>query len=190
MKRKLISVIFVLSLVLCGCGSGAKSTDWAGDWTVIAPFLASGGAEGYTFGESADTLGLGGVYYATWTSGDMRDFTNAGGESTVIFNSQIYVVAQEGRTEADAQQNLAAWTAREQQNYSCGETCEVSINGQTYTILPMMAGREGNPYPFGCAAFTRIGTNAVCVELVCSDTFTGNPQAVLEEFLNGLHYSE
>ena len=190
MKRKLIPLIIALSLVLCGCGIGAKTTDWAGDWTVIAPFLAAEGTEEFTFGESADTLGLGGVYYATWTSGGKRDFTNAEGEATVIFNSQIYVVAQEGRTEADAQQNLAAWMAREQQNYSCGETYAVTVNGQTYTLLPMLEGKEGNPYPFGCAAFTRFGTNAVCVELVCSDTFTGTPQAVLEEFLNGLHYSE
>jgi hypothetical protein len=80
MKRKLISLIIVISLMLCGCGS-AKSPDWAEDMTLIAPFLASEGTEDFTFGESADTLGLGGVYYATWTNGDKRDFTNAAGES-------------------------------------------------------------------------------------------------------------
>jgi len=190
MKRKLIPLIFVLSLVFCGCGSSAKHPDWAGDWTVIAPFLASEGMEDFTFGESADTLGLGGVYYATWTNGDKRDFINAEGESTVIFNSQIYVVAEECRTEADAEQSLTAWMAREGQNYSCGETYELTVEGQTYTILPMLEGKAGNPYPFGCAAFTRFGTNAVCVELVCSDTFTGGPGYVLEMFLYSLHYHE
>ena len=190
MKRKLIPLILALSLLLCGCAGRTGSADWAGDWTVIAPFLASEGTEGFLFGESADTLGLGGVYYATWSNGDKRDFTNAEGESTVFFNAQIYVVAQEGRTEADAEQNIAAWIAREQQNYSCGEPYEVTCNGQTYTVLFMSEGKEGNPYPFGCAAFTRFGTNAVCVELVCSDTFTGGPDYVLEAFLNGLHYHE
>ena len=189
MKRKVLALICALSLVLAGCGS-AKSPDWAGDWTVIAPFLASEGTEDFTFGESADTLGLGGVYYATWTNGDKRDFTNSKGESTLIFNSQIYVVAEECRTEADAEQSLTAWMARERQNYSCGETYEVTVGGQTYTILPMLEGKESNPYPFGCAAFTRFGTNAVCVELVCSDTFTGGPGYVLEMFLHSLHYHE
>lgn len=190
MKRKLIPLILILSLLLCGCGSGVKNADWAGSRKVIAPFLSSEGTEDFTFGESADTLGLGGVYYATWTNGEQRDFTNADGESTVIFNAQIYVVAEECRTEADAEQSLTVWMAREQQNYSCGETYEVTVNGQTYTLLPMTEGREGNPYPFGCAAFTRFGTNAVCVELVCSDTFAGSPGNVLEAFLNGLYYHE
>ena len=189
MKRKVFALIFALSLVLTGCG-GAKSPAWADGMTVIAPFLASEGTEDFTFGESADTLGLGGVYYATWTNGDQRDFTNAAGESTVIFNSQIYVVAEECRTEADAEQSLTAWMAREGQNYSCGETYELTVEGQTYTILPMLEGKAGNPYPFGCAAFTRFGTNAVCVELVCSDTFTAEPQSVLEQFLNSLHFAE
>lgn len=190
MKLKVFTLILTLSLLLAGCGGEKNQADWDESWTVIAPFLASEGTEDFTFGESADTLGLGGVYYATWTNGDKRDFTNTEGESTVIFNSQIYVVAQEGRTEADAEQSLATWMARERQNYSCGETYKVTVGGQTYTILPMMEGKEGNPYPFGCAAFTCFGTNAVCVELVCSDTFTGDPGYVLEEFLNGLHYHE
>ena len=100
------------------------------------------------------------------------------------------MVAEECRTEADAEQSLTAWMAREGQNYSCGETYELTVEGQTYTILPMLEGKAGNPYPFGCAAFTRFGTNAVCVELVCSDTFTGGPGYVLEMYLQSLHYHE
>lgn len=190
MKRKVCILILTLCLVLAGCGGKTLPADWDKSWTVIAPFLAAEPMEGFAFGESADTLGLGGVYYAAWTNGEARSFTNSQGEETVVFNSQIYVVAEECRTEADAGQSLAAWMAREQQNYSCGETYEMTVNGQTYTILPMQEGREGNPYPFGCAAFTRFGTNAICVELVCADTFTGGPGSVLEEFINGLHFSE
>lgn len=190
MKLRIFALILALSLLLCGCGSESLPADWDESWTVIAPFLAAEPMEGFTFGESDDILGLSGVYYATWTNGDAREFTNAEGELTSIFNSQIYVVAQECRTEAEAEQNLAAWMARERQNYEIGEEISLTVNGLDYILLTMVSGKEGNPYGFGCAAFTVSGTNAICVELVCSDTFTGEPRIVLEEFLQGLHYSE
>ena len=166
MKRKVLALICALSLVLAGCGS-AKSPDWADGMTVIAPFLASEGTEDFTFGESADTLGLGGVYYATWTNGDKRDFINAAGESTVIFNSQIYVIAQEFRTEAEAKTGLNQWMAREKQNYNCNNETTITVNGREYTILQLISGNETNPYGFGHAAFTIHGNNVICVELVC-----------------------
>lgn len=190
MKRKMLSLILSLCLLLVGCGSVSPPADWDESWTVIAPFLAAEPMEDFTFGESDDILGLSGVYYATWTNGDARPFTNADGEDTVIFNSQIYVVAQECRTEADAQQNIAAWKAREKQNYQILEEFGITLNGRDYIMLTMTSGSEGNPYGFGAAAFTVSGTNAICLELVCSDTFTGSPQVLLEEFINGLHFSE
>jgi hypothetical protein len=190
MNRKLCILILALSLLLAGCGRETPQANWDESWTVIAPFLAAEPMEGFTFGESDDIMGIGGVYYAAWTNGEARDFTNAQGENTMIFNSLIYVVAQECRTEADAETALSQWLTREKQSYACGEAYELTYGSRVYTILPMLSGSEGNPYGFGCAAFTAHGTNAICVELVCSDTFTGSPQAVLEEFLSGLHYNE
>lgn len=187
--KQCISLLILLCLLLTGCGS-RPTAEWEEGWVEIAPFLAAEPVEDFTFGESADTLGLGGVYYATWTNGDKRDFVNEAGESTYIFNSQVYVIAQEVRTEADAKTSLAQWMARERQNYECGEERPLTINSQNYILLPLFSGSETNPYRFGCAAFTIYGTNAVCVELVCSDTFTADVQAVLEEFLSSLHYNE
>lgn len=190
MKFRILTLILILSLVLCGCGGEAPPADWDKSWTVIAPFLAAEPMECFTFGESDDIMGLSGVYYATWTNGDPRPFTNAEGEETTIFNSQIYVVAQECRTEADAQQTLTAWITREKQNYEVLEEITLTVSDRDYTMLILDSGKESNPYGFGCAAFTISGTNAVCVELVCSDTFTAEPRVLLEEFLQGLHFSE
>jgi hypothetical protein len=190
MKRKALILVLLLSLLLAGCVSEGSRENWDESWTVIAPFLAAEPVEGFTFGESDDIFGISGVYYAAWTSGEARSFTNAEGEDTVIFDAQIYVVAQECRTESDAQQNITAWKTREKQNYQVSGEVGTTQNGRDYTLLTMTSGNEGNPYGFGAAAFTVSGNNAVCVELVCSDTFTGNPQSVLEAFLNGLHFSE
>ena len=186
--KKYIALILFLCMALTGCGSSAAQ--WEADWVEVAPFLAVSPVECYEFGESADTLGLGGVYYATWTNGDPRNYTNTDGENTVIFNSQVYVIVQEFRTEAEAETGLNQWLAREKQNYTCGEETTVTVSGRDYTVLPLFSGSETNPYSFGCAAFTLYGANAVCVELVCSDTFTAEPQSVLEQFLNSLHFAE
>ena len=188
--KKYISILILLCLLLTGCGNSERPSQWADGWTEIAPFLAAEPMDGYTFQESADVFGLGGVYYATWTSGDPRDYTNAQGEETVIFDSQIYVIAQEFRSESEANTALAQWKAREQQSYECGEAYSLNVNGMDFTILPLLSGSETNPYGFGCAAFIIHGTNAICVELVCTDTFTADPQTALELFLSSLHFSE
>ena len=190
MKRIALALILALVLVLAGCGSDTSQTNWDENLTIIAPFLAAEPMEGFTFGESDDIFGISGVYYAAWTNGEARSFTNAEGEDTVIFDAQIYVVAQECRTEEEAQQNITAWKAREKQNYQVSEELGITLNNRSYTMLTMASGNEGNPYGSGAAAFTVSGTNAICVELVCSDGFVENPRAVLEAFLNGLHFSE
>lgn len=190
MKRIVLALILALALVLTGCGSDTPQTNWDENLTIIAPFLAAEPMEGFAFGESDDIFGISGVYYAAWTNGEARSFTNAEGEDTVIFDAQIYVVAQECRTEEEAQQNITAWKAREKQNYQVSEELGITLNNRSYTMLTMASGNEGNPYGSGAAAFTVSGTNAICVELVCSDGFVENPRAVLEVFLNGLHFSE
>lgn len=190
MKRIALALILALALVLAGCGSDTPQTNWDENLTIIAPFLAAEPMEGFAFGESDDIFGISGVYYAAWTNGEARSFTNAEGEDTVIFDAQIYAVAQECRTEEEAQQNITAWKAREKQNYQVSEELGITLNNRSYTMLTMASGNEGNPYGSGAAAFTVSGTNAICVELVCSDGFAENPRAVLEVFLNGLHFSE
>lgn len=188
--KKCLSLLLLLCLLLTGCGSNQRPAEWAEDWTAIAPFLAAEDMENFTFGESADAMGLGGVYYATWVNGEQRDFVNAAGESALIFDAQIYVIAQAYNTEAEATTALAQWIDREKQYYRFHEEFEVSVNDREYTFLTLRSDNEANPYNFGCAAFTLHGSNAVCVELVCSDAFTADTQAVLEQFLGGLHYAE
>lgn len=189
MKTKLTALLLILSLLLGGCGT-EETTRWPAGYTVIAPFLAAEPVESYEFGESDDLLGLAGVYYAAWTNSDPREFVNSKGETTNIYNSQIYVVAQESGSPEEARTLLDQWMAREKQNYQVDGEQTLTLNGQDYTLLTLVSGSEDNPYGFGIAAFAVMGSNAVCVELVCSDTFTGMPQAVMEDFLDGLHYSE
>ena len=190
MKLRMFALILAFSLLLCGCGNAESQlpAHWDESLTVIAPFLAAEGVEGFDFGERDDILGLSGVYYATWTAGGKRDFVNADGESTVIFDAQLYLIAQEFRTEADAQTNFSQWLAREKQSYTCGEAESITVNGQEFTILPLLSGSETNPYGHGCAAFALRGKTVICVEMVCTEEFTEDTRVILEAFLGGLHY--
>lgn len=190
MKFRIVMLLVIFALLLSGCGASeaALPAHWEEGWTVVAPYLAAEDMEGFDFGESADTLGISGVYYATWTAGEKRDYTNAEGEQTVIFDAQIYVITQEFRSEADAETNLNQWLAREKQSFTCGDAYTLICNGQEFTILPLLSGSEDNPYGSGCAAFALRGSNAICVELVRTDYFSGDIQATLEAFLNCLHY--
>lgn len=190
MKIRFFVILSALALLLTGCGKAEAQlpAHWDESFTVIAPFLAAEGPEGFDFGESDDSLALSGIYYATWTAGEKRDFVNADGESTVIFDAQLYVIAQEFRTEADAQTILNQWYARETQTYTCGEAESLTVGSQEFLILPLLSGSETNPYGHGCVAFALRGQNLICVELVCTEEFTEDTRAILEAFLAGLHY--
>jgi len=186
--------IFVLTaaLALTGCaGSGEDPhPDWDESWVRIAEYVGVEPLEGFTLNESNDALFMSGLYYATWTSGEGRDFVNSDGEEATVYDAQIYVLLEECRGPEAAEEAVGAWTAREKQSYETGETYTKSFGTQDFEILPLVSGSEGNPYPHGTAAFAVRNEWAISVEFVCSDLYEGDSQAVLEQFLAGFHYSE
>ena len=78
----------------------------------------------------------------------------------------------------------------EGQNYTLGDRRELDAAGQSFAFYPLLSGREGNPYTHGAAAFAVRDGLAISAELLCTEDFTGDPQAILEQFLNGIHYGE
>ncbi len=191
MKRIWIFALLAAALTLSGCSGPDKGPPpgWDESWVRIAEYIGVEPLNGFTLNESNDLLSVSGLYYATWTSGGGREFVNADGDEATVYDPQIYVLLGECRSAEAAREAVGTWSAREKQSYETGEAYKKLIASQEFEILPLTAGREGNPYPHGAAAFAVRDEWAVSVELVCSDSFTGDSQAILERFLAGFHYS-
>lgn len=190
--RRIGILALLAALLLAGCSEPAAQShpEWDESWFRLGEDIGIEPLEGFSLNESNDTLSLSGLYYATWTCGDGRDYVNADGEDATVYDAQIYVLLQECGDGETAAQEVKEWIAHEEQSYTCGETSTEVFGTQEFKILPLLFGTEGNPYGSGVAAFAVRENLAISVELVCSDQFTDDPQPVLTQFLAGFHYSE
>ena len=192
MKRIWILALVLSALLLAGCGHAGedKHPDWDESWTRIGEHIAVEPLAGFALNEYNDAMSIYGIYYATWTSGEAREMTNAEGKNASVYDAQIYLLLEETSSSEDAEKDIAAWMAREKLSYETGEDNEITAAGQSFRLLPLLEGRADNPYTHGAAAFAVRGDLAVSVEFLCSDRFEGDPQALLEEILSGFHYGD
>ena len=190
MKRILLFAL-AAAMALTGCSASDQELPpgWDESWVQLARYVAVEPLDGFTLNESNDVLSVSGLYYATWTAGDGRDFVNADGEEAIVYDAQVYLLLEECRSAEAAGNAVETWIAREKQSYKTGDACTKSFGGQDFELLPLISGSEANPYPHGTAAFAARDKWAISAELVCSDGFAGDSQAILEQFLAGFHYN-
>ncbi len=196
MKRRISFCLAALLLLsLAGCGARkptATSTGevWDPEWTLIGATL---GVEAPDSGliplDNKDALSISGLYYAAWVIGEAEDFVNADGDTTALYDAQLYVLLQDCADEAAAQTSAAQWQAQEEQTYTVTATQEVVCAGQTFTVLLYETAQEENPYAYGASAFTVYQNHAINAELACRDCFDGDAYSILTAFLDGLHYA-
>lgn len=193
MKRTNLLALLLACLLLQGCASGSTAplpSGWSEDWVRLGSLLGVEPMADFALNENKDALSVNGIYYATWTCGEARQFTNEDGENAKIYDAQIYVLVQSCRSDAAAVTQIGAWIARESQSYSVGEESALSCAGQQFDLLPLLSAKSENPYTHGMAAFAARGNDAICVEFLCADGYEGDPAAVLTTFLNGFHYND
>lgn len=191
MKRIWIFALLMV-LALTGCSGADKEPPpgWDESWVRIAEYIGVEPLDGFELNESNDTLSVSGLYYAAWTSGDGQNFVNTDGKDAVVYDAQIYVLLEECRSGSAAEEAVGSWIAREKQSYEVDGTYTRSLGEQDFEILPLISGREDNPYTHGTAAFAVRDKWAVSVEFMCADSFAGDSQTILEQFLAGFHYNE
>ncbi len=184
-------VLTLLLLIAAACGKKEDPhPEWDASWIRLEPHLAAEPLEGFAVDEINDTLSLSGIFYLSLKSGEAVESTNASGEAAKVYGAQLYLLLQEKKSNEDAKRTVAGWMDRERENYETGDGEIMKIGDQSYHILPLQKGREGNPYNRGAAAFAVRGSLAISVELVGQPSWHGNAAALLTDFLGGLHFAE
>ena len=192
--KRVISLALLAVLLLTGCAAPSRPTNeelgWDEDWAQVSALLGVEPMTGFDLNENIDAMGIYGLYYATWTAGEARDYTNADGDKSQLYDAQIYVLLQQGKNEDEARTALEDWISRERETYEAGETRTETYAGQTFDLFPLLHAGEDNPYTQGAAAFATRNGWAISVELLCQDSFEGDAQTCLTEFLSGFHYND
>ena len=192
MKKGICVYLVVLALLLAGCGQQAdRHPEWDENWTRFGDLIAIEAPEDFEPGEYNDALSVNGIWYAVWNSGsDPKMITNVEGEEAAVYDAQIYLVLKECGSESEAKANVADWIDREAQSYETGDSREIEAAGQLFSCRSLLSACADNPYAFGASAFAVRGNLAISAELLCAEGFEGDPTAVLEQFLSGIHYGE
>lgn len=190
--KRVISMALLAVLLLTGCAARTGPTNeelgWGEDWARVSALLGVEPLEGFTLRENIDAMGIYGLYYATWTAGEGRDYTNADGDEAQIYDAQIYVLLQQNKNADEARAALEEWISLERETYEAGETLTETCAGQEFDLFPLLQAGKDNPYTHGAAAFGVRDGWSISVELLCQDSFEDDARTCLTKFLSGLHY--
>ena len=192
--KRLTLVLLVLCLCLTGCGQpvpvqAADGADWNDGWITVGGVVGVDTPSGVDHREINDTLGIRGMYYATWSIGEEAPYVNADGDDAVIYDAQFYLLLAGYDSAEKAEDALAEWQTLASSEYAIEETAEGTYNGQPFTVMTYTFSSETNPYQRGASAFGIYRNYAISVELSCMEGFEGDAQTVLAGFLEHCHYA-
>ena len=195
MKKRCLSLLLLAALLtLASCGHQDKHPEWPEEWTRAGDHFAVETPEGYYLLEYNPTFAANGIWYMTWAIGQPGEehlvLKEDGEAESTYYDAEVYLITSEYKTENDAEANIADWIGREANNYEMGGELALSSGGQSFRVFPLLTAKPDNPYSHGAAAFAVRGNLAFSVEVLCVEDFDGDPQEILELFLNGIHYGE
>lgn len=194
MRKNWVAVLLTAALLLTGCASGSEPLPsipgWDGEGVRMGPLLGVAPLESFTLDDYEDSQAVKGIYYATWVSGEAHDHPTEKAEDARIYDAQIYVLLKKCEDPEAAKTELDTWTGWEKDAYKTGETQTLTCAGQSFDVFSLEESITENPYHRGLAAFALHDSWAISVELLYLESFTGDPQTVLNDFLSGFHYGE
>lgn len=195
--KKTICVLLaaVLCLIPAGCTAApppeaaADGSVWEDSWVTVGGVVGVDTPEGMDHRENNEALAVNGMYYAAWSIGEGRPYTNEDGEDAELYDAQIYLLLDEHKSAQDAGNTLTRWMELAQRQYAVAQTAEESHNGQDFTVITYSFDSDTNPYARGASAFGICGDYAVSVELACQEDFDGDAAQLLAGFLDHCHYA-
>ena len=184
-----------LCLTLAGCAAApppeeaADGSVWGDSWVTVGGVVGVDTPEDMDHRENNEALAVNGMYYAAWSIGEGRPYTNEDGEDAELYDAQIYLLLDEHRSAQEAGNTLNQWMALAQRQYTVAQTAEETYNGQDFTVITYSFDSETNPYARGASAFGIYGGYAISVELACQEDFDGDAAQLLARFLEHCHYA-
>lgn len=194
--KRLLSVLLcsILLLTLSGCrrlpDKTASGEEWNDEWMRIGTLLGvEASPENFELIDNKDALSVSDIYYSEWACGEPQEYTNSDGETAYVYDAQIYLLLRETNTRELAENTAEEWEKLTEKNYDITDSFTKEYSGQEFSVYKYSVINENNPYSFGISAFGVWENGAVSVELVFKDSFTGNAEEILNDFLTGFHYA-
>lgn len=192
--KKAIRFLMLCTLLAClsGCGPempamAADGTPWDKEWITLGGVL---GVEepGYAL-TLRDDKAAKNMCYTAWSIGDAQPYVNASGEETNRYDAQLVLLLMASDTAEEARMCVDEWLDLASDHYHITDTAQQTCNGQAFTLLTYAFPSAAGPYAHGVSAFAAFDAWAISAEFVCQDTFEGNAQTILSDFLAHCHYA-
>ena len=140
-KRIALLIAAALSLSLAGCGAvpppekAADGLDWDESWTTVGGIVGVDAPDGMDDRENNEALAANGMYYATWSIGEGRPYTNEDGKEAQVYDAQIYLLLGGYKSAEEAENTLAQWKDMAGLQYVVDRTRPETHNGQEFTVI-------------------------------------------------------
>ena len=192
MKTEFLKTGFLVSmlctvLLLSGCALFSAGGD-AAHITLGSSLKIDNTDENRVLLSNTDALAADGLYYASWGLGEKSPFEDSDGKTVEMYDARLHLLLGEYDSSEEAQSSMNAWLDSGRTEYEVLSDGEFICGGQTYTRLTYRFRAENSPYTNGVSVFGVSGSSALCIELTCRGTFTGDPEEALTDFLNCCTY--
>lgn len=162
---------------------------WDRNWEMLGTVLGvEPPGNGLTLLNNDTALAGDDTYYASWVRGEPTDYVNAEGKAVDLYPAQVYLLLYGCADEAAAREAMDDWMAREEGTYSVWGRRSETHNAQEYSLLIYDVASDTNPYSRGVSAFGLYGKYVVIAELTATETFDGDVETMLSDFLDKCHF--
>ena len=191
-QTRTILLAGILCLSLAGCGQNiptqtADGAEWNESWVNVGGILGVDTPAGLDHREYH--VSMNGMSYATWSIGEAEPYVNEDGKDVDLYDAQLYLLLADYKTDREAEECAAEWLEMASGQYTIEDTFTAAYNGQEFTVITYTFASDTNPFARGASAFGVYRNCAVSAEMSCRDTFDGDAQAVLADFLENCHYA-
>ena len=168
----------------------ADGAAWDREWTILGSVLGvETPGNGLTLLDNNTALTYQDLYYAAWAIGESGAYVNEENDEVDLYPAQLYLLLQGCKDAENARLAIDEWSSFQQKNYTILEEKTETYNGQEYTVYVYETDSDTNPYARGVSAFAIYDHYALSAELSCQDSFYGDAEIILAEFLEGCHFN-